>query len=86
MASYQDIDVRLSVVEDKIDLVMKSFSITKRYQSSLVPGQFVEEKKSLLELYREIKGLGVMMMSPEEMRKEEAKKILEGEVVSHGAA
>lgn len=64
MASYQDIDVRLSVVEDKIDLVMKSFQIVKQYESLLVPGQVIRETKSLLDVYRELKGQGREIINP----------------------
>ena len=78
--SYQDIAVRLSVVEDKIDMIMRSFSITKRYSSRLVPGQVVEEVKSLYELYREIKGAGLTLITPEEAKKE-AISPLNGEII-----
>jgi len=67
--SYQDIDVRLAVVEDKIDFVMKTFSVTKRYRSILSPDQEVVETKSLLELYREVKGLGLEVITPEQATK-----------------
>lgn len=67
--SYQDIDVRLAVVEDKIDFVMKTFSVSKRYRSILAPDQEVVETKSLLELYREVKGAGLTLVSPEEASK-----------------
>lgn len=72
MASYQDLDVRMSVVEDKIDMIMKSFSVTKRYQSILVPGQEVVETRSLYDLYREIKTQGLIQISPEEAAKSNA--------------
>ena len=64
MASYQDIDVRLSIVEDKIDLVMKSFQITKQYESILVPGQVIRETKSLLDVYKELRREGVEVINP----------------------
>jgi len=64
--SYQDIAVRLSVVEDKIDMIMRSFSIKKRYQSPLVLGQVVEEVKSLYDLYREIKTSGHLILPPDQ--------------------
>jgi hypothetical protein len=59
MSSYQDIDVRLSVVEDKLDLLMKMASITKREPSTLMPGEFVTTRMSLLDLYREIRREGI---------------------------
>jgi hypothetical protein len=59
MASYMDIDVRLHVVEDKIDLIMKSIRIQSRYEHPLVPGQVIVETKTLLDVYRELKGLGL---------------------------
>lgn len=74
MSSYQDIDVRLAVVEDKLDFVMKTFSVSKRYRSPLAPEQEVVETKSLLELYREVKGAGLIVLSPEEAAKEDQKQ------------
>jgi hypothetical protein len=64
MASYQDIETRLRVVEDKIDLVMKSFQITKQYQHPLVPGKVVQETKSLLDVYRELKAANAQIENP----------------------
>lgn len=61
VSSYQDIDVRLAVAEDKLDFVMKTFSVTKQYESFLVPGQVIRETKSLLDLYREVKGVGLTL-------------------------
>lgn len=58
MPSYQDIESRLITVEEKLDFMMKTFSVTKQYASVLVPGQVIRETKNLLEVYREMKGLG----------------------------
>lgn len=71
MASYQDIDVRLAVVEDKIDLIMKTFSITKRYEHPLNPGQLVTETKSLLDIYREIKQQGLEIINASDAKEED---------------
>jgi hypothetical protein len=57
--SYQDIDTRLRIVEDKLDLVMKVASVTKREPSTLMPGEFITSNISLLDLYREIKRQGL---------------------------
>lgn len=64
MASYQDQEVRLRVLEDKIDFVMKTFAVSQRYEHPLMPGQFVTETRTLLDTYRQMKGLG---MSPEQV-------------------
>lgn len=55
MPSYQDIETRLLVVEDKIDFIMKSFPIRKKTPSTLMPGEFIVEDINLLDLYRELK-------------------------------
>lgn len=68
--SYQDIDVRLAVVESKLDFVMSTFSISKRYRSIVAPDQEVVETRSLLELYREVKGAGLTVITPEEAASE----------------
>lgn len=62
MASYQDIETRLAVVEDKIDLIMKTFTIVKRYQHP-ISDQMVEEKKSLLDIYHELKHAGAEVLN-----------------------
>jgi hypothetical protein len=59
MPSYQDIETRLRVTEDKLDLLMKMASITKREPSTLMPGEFVTTRMSLLDLYREIRREGI---------------------------
>lgn len=64
MASYQDIETRLIVVEDKIDMLMKMASVTKREPSTLMPGEFVTTRLSLLDLYRELKREGVTLEEP----------------------
>ncbi len=55
MPSYQDIETRLRVVEDKVDLLMRSIRITRR--EGLVDPKTVT--KTLLDIYREMKGLGM---------------------------
>lgn len=61
MPSYQDIETRLRVCEDKLDLIMKAFTITKRYESALMPGQVITETKTLLDIYRETKREGLII-------------------------
>lgn len=56
--SYQDIDSRLRTVEDKLALVMKVASVTKRAPSTLMPGEFVTTQMTLEDLYKEISNLG----------------------------
>lgn len=57
--SYQDIDVRLAMVEDKIDFIMNAFSVTKRVPSILAPGEYVAQTMTLKEAYQELKAAGV---------------------------
>lgn len=64
MPSYQDLETQVIVLEDKLDFVMKTFSVSKRYPSLLNPGQDVIETKSLLDLYREVKAAGAMLINP----------------------
>jgi hypothetical protein len=64
MASYQDMDVRLAVCEDKIDMLMKMASVTKREPSTLMPGEYVETRMSLFDLYKELKREGIRIDNP----------------------
>lgn len=64
--SYQDVATRLAQVEDKLEFVMKTFSITKEYRSAIMPDQVVREVRSLLDLYREVTAAGLQVMSREE--------------------
>jgi hypothetical protein len=64
MPSYQDIETRLRVVEEKVDLLMRSIKINK------VEG-LVDKKvttKSLLEIYHEMKwqGTTAAQLAPEQ--------------------
>lgn len=65
MPSYQDIEVRLSRVERKLDFLMKMGSVTKREKSTLMPGEWIETQMSLLDLYNEInrEGLDVQRLA-----------------------
>lgn len=78
MASYQDIDSRLKVVEDKIDFVMKAFTVTKREPSIISPGQFITQTKDLLSIYREARALGAQLISTEELNRELKKELDNG--------
>jgi hypothetical protein len=63
--SYQDIDTRLAVVEDKIDFIMKLARVTKATPSALNPGTFYKEQISLQDLYREVKTSGSEILDKE---------------------
>lgn len=56
MASYQDIEARLGVVERKLDFIMNAFTVTKQTQSRLMPEHVTVETKTLLQAYRELQG------------------------------
>ncbi len=66
MASYQDIDVRLAVVEDKIDFIMKLANVQKREPSTLMPGEFITSQMTMLDLYREVKAAGASIEDAED--------------------
>lgn len=51
MASYQDIDTRLKVLEDKVDFTMKAFSVQRK--SKTLPTRITVI--NLLDVYREMK-------------------------------
>lgn len=53
MASYQDIESRLRVVEDKIDFTMKAFAVQRTERSAILGGNDRVVTKHLLDLYRE---------------------------------
>jgi hypothetical protein len=60
--SYQDIKTDVEVIKDKLDFIMKSFTMTKTYQTpnlGLEGGyKTVKEAVTLAQLYRDLKGLG----------------------------
>ena len=56
--SYQDIDTRLKVVEDKLQLVMEVASVTKKSPSLVSPGDFVMETMTLNGLYKQLRASG----------------------------
>lgn len=60
--SYQVLAVQVAVIEDKLDFILKTFSVTKQYEHPLVPGQVIREVKTLLDVYRELKGLGAVIV------------------------
>lgn len=62
MPSYQDIETRLRVIEDKVEFILKTFTVTKQYESLLVPGQVIRESKTLLDVYRELKSQSAIIM------------------------
>ena len=66
MASYQDLESRVRVLEDKIKLVMQVASVTKKTPSSLMPGEFYTEQMSLEQLYREIQTQGAKLEKVED--------------------
>lgn len=68
MPSYQDIETRLIVCEDKLDLIMKAFTVTKRTESIIMPGEFTVESKTLLDIYHEMKSNGVQIINATEKR------------------
>lgn len=59
MASYQDIEVRLRVLEDKVEFFLGQFKVQKQTFTGLVDAngqpQVLVETQSLAEHYRELK-------------------------------
>lgn len=62
MPSYQDIETRLRVAEDKLDLIMKTFQITKRFKHP-ISDEIITETKTLLDIYREIKHMDLEVLN-----------------------
>ena len=58
MASYQAIESRLRSCEDKLDFIMKSFTMKKVERSFLDPSRVIESTMTLAQLYRDLKGYG----------------------------
>lgn len=59
--SYQDIATQVASLQDKVEFILKTFTVTKQYESVLVPGQVVRESKTLLDVYHELKGQGAVV-------------------------
>jgi len=66
MASYQDIETRLAVLEDKIDFVMKVFTIRVTHQSNIIGGEPTVKNVSLLDAYLDVKAAGLSVANPTE--------------------
>ena len=68
MASYQEMDVRLAVVETKIDMLMKSVQIIRTSPTGMLDDKGApvmrREQKSLLDIYREIQAAGAEVANP----------------------
>lgn len=56
--SYQDIETRLRTVEEKIDFTMKAFAVQRVERSPIVGSKRTVTTRSLLDLYRDMKGAG----------------------------
>jgi len=69
--SYQDIESRLRAVEDKLDFVMKTFSVTRQERSIIDPRQVLTTSMTLLDVYREVKSAGALVI-PFEKKEEQA--------------
>lgn len=58
MASYQDLDVRVAVLEDQVLFMLKSFSFQQKTAIAGPDGREVLVQKTLLDIYREAKAVG----------------------------
>jgi hypothetical protein len=58
MASVQDLETRILVLEDKVNMLLQMISVTKREPSTVMPGEFIETKMNGLDIYRELKHQG----------------------------
>lgn len=58
MASVQDLETRVGVLERKIDFMMSLAQVTKRAESTVMPGEYITTQMSLKDLYREISNAG----------------------------
>lgn len=64
--SYQDIETRLRMAEDKLNFLLKTGTVTKKEPSTIMPGQFISTQMSLGELYREITTNGLTLLNANE--------------------
>ena len=74
MASYQEMDVKLKVLEDKIDFVMRTFSVA----NPLTP---FSKPKSLLEIYHEVKTGGYSLQQAVDDFHRREGEVVDAEVV-----
>lgn len=58
MASYQDLETRVGVMERKLDFMMGLATVTKKEPSLVSPEGFTVKQMSLLDLYREVATAG----------------------------
>jgi hypothetical protein len=63
MPSYQDIEMRLKIVEDKLDLVLQCAQVTVGTPSALMPGEVVKKQISLGELYKTLRQSGADLVA-----------------------
>ena len=64
--SYQDLQTRIAVLEDKLDFVMKTFTVIREKRSIIDPNYVTRESSSLLDLYRQTQAAGLQVLSREE--------------------
>lgn len=65
MASYQDIDIRLKVIEDQVKLIMNVVNVTVRVGSPLDPSS-KDVTVPLIQLYAEMLRQGGMLVNANE--------------------
>jgi hypothetical protein len=53
VASYQDIDSRLGVVERQLNFILEHIPVTREERSFLDPSQVIRTRCTLKDLYRE---------------------------------
>ena len=61
MASYQDLDIRVKMIEEKLALVLQCAQVTVGTPSTLMPGEMVKETISLGELYKRLRATGATL-------------------------
>lgn len=67
MASIQDIDSRVRVIEDKVDFMMKSFSFQQKSAVAGPNGQEIVAIKTLLDLYHDLKASGADQLNASDL-------------------
>jgi hypothetical protein len=66
MASYQDLDIRVKIIEDKLALIMQVAQVTVGTPSTIMPGEVVKKQISMGELYQTIKQTGADLVAASE--------------------
>jgi hypothetical protein len=60
MASVQEIETQVQVLTRKVNMLMNLAQVSKREESSIMPGEYIVTQISLNDLYRELSNAGAL--------------------------